>query len=415
MMMLFATPVLAASLSVSLHSDAALLMNADTGAILYEKNSDKAYYPASTTKVATALYALSLQGDELDIPVTIEYDAVASISEEAKKRANYTLPPHWIEVGSTHVGLKQGEVLLLRDLLFGMMVASGNDASNAIARHIGGTISNFVADMNLFLQELGCTQTHFCNPHGLHHPNHITTARDMAIMARHAMQHPFFREMVKTVRYTKPKTSKQEAAGLIQTNLLLRKGKHYDQRAIGIKTGITSIAQKTLVAAATHNGRTLIAVLFKCKDRDSIYRDARALFDAAFSQEPIERVLLKSGAQKYSLNLEGAAGPIRACLEHDVCADYYPAEEPAMKCLLYWDQLTLPIVQGQRIGELHLMSGDGAFLKSVPVFAQEAVGFAFSHRARLFFSSGTLWKGFFITALIIIVAAVAFRYGVAIK
>jgi len=376
-------------LSVPVSAQAAILINAETGAVLYEKNAGVPLYPASITKVATALYMLKVQGENLEPLVAAEHDSVASISEEAKKRANYTLPSHWLETGASHIGIKRGERLSLNDLLHGMMVASGNDAANVIARYIGGTVSGFMEELNHYLKELGCKNTYFCNPHGLHHPKHVTTAYDMAFISQEALKNPLFRNVVKTVRYTRPKTNKQKPATLVQTNRLLRKGKHYDARAIGVKTGYTSDADNTLVAAATHEGRTLIAVLMKAKERDAIIQDAKRLFDAAFSQTRVQRILLKKGPQRYALNLAGARGPVRTYITTNVCTNYYPAEEPDFNCRLYWDKnLSLPIEKEQRLGEIHLMTEEGRVLQAVPVFALHAMRSSWTNWFKGLFTNG---------------------------
>lgn len=370
---------IAEPLSVSVKADSAILMNADTGAILYEKNAHKIQYPASITKVATALYTLVSQEDKLDTEITAEREAIASVTYEAKKRSNYSLPAHWLEPGATHMGIKKGEILSLRDLLYGIMLASANDASNMVAQHIGGTVPGFMEELNSYLKELGCKNTHFCNPHGLHHPKHVTTAYEMALITKEALKSPLFRDIVKTVRYKRPKTNLQESTTLIQGNRLLRSGKYFYQKAIGIKTGYTSDAENTFVAGATHEGRTLIVVLLKTKDRDDNYTDTRMLFETAFNQIPIRRVLLKNGPQKYQLAMEGADKVIKTMIHNDVCVDYYPAEEPQLRCKLFWDKLKLPIAAGQRVGEIQLSTENGRFLQAVPVYSQAEIGVTWKH------------------------------------
>lgn len=373
----------AESLSLSVSAESAILMNADTGVILYEKNSHVERYPASITKVATALYALKVQGHALDHSVAAEHESIATITDEARRRSNYTLPPFWLTTDGTHIGIKKGEVLSLKDLIYGMMLASGNDAANVIAQHVGGTIPAFVEEMNLHLKEIGCTKTTFYNPHGLHHPKHKTTAFEMAMITREALKYPLFREIVKTVRYTRPKTNKQDASTLVQSNKLLRTGKLFYPKAIGVKTGYHSDAGHTFVAAATHEGRTLIAVLMKTKEREDIFKDSKKMFETAFSQTPVQRVLLKKGPQKFALNLDGAAKAVQSYVKNDVCIDYFPAEEPKIKCTLFWDKITPPITKDQRIGELRLTTVEGRQLQAIPLFAladvKETWGYMFSN------------------------------------
>lgn len=399
----------AAPLSVNVSAESAILMNADTGAILYEKNPRTLQYPASTTKIGTALYALKLKGHNLDEIAVADQEAIVSTTEEAKKRANYSLPSHWMEKGSSHIGIKKGEELTLRDLLYGLMVASGNDAANVIAQHAGGgDIPSFMAGMNAYFKEIGCHQTTFLNPHGLFHPEHRTTAYDMAVMTREALKYPTFCEIVGTVRYTRPKTNKQEPTTLVQTNRLLRAGKLHYPKAIGVKTGYTSLSQNTFVAAAKKDDRVLIAVLLKTKERDDMFRDAAKLFEAAFNQPKVERVLVKAGAQKFALDLEGAVRPVKTYVAKDLSIVYYPAEEPTVKSLLQWDVVAPPIAKGQRIGELRLEDSQGHILKTVPLLAQEDVASSWFYSIQKVMTPA-MWKGAFGLLILLLVGWFVFR------
>lgn len=372
-------------LNVSVVADAALLVNAETGAILYEKKANELYYPASLTKIATAAYALKMAGDKMDVMIAAEQDSIASISDEAKRRSNYTLPSHWLETGASHIGIKKGEELSLRDLMYGMMIASGDDASNVIASYVGGSIPKFMDQLNAYVKELGCQNTHFTNPHGLHHPKLQTTAKDLFILTREAMKDPTFCQIVATRRYTRPKTNKQASTILVQTNRLLTNGKLHYSHAIGVKTGFHSFAQHNLVAAARQNDRTLIAVLLKTKERSDMFKDAAKLFEAAFNQQQVERVLLKAGPQKFTLELEDAAEPISTFLQDDIKLSYYPAEEPNVKCLLVWDEVKPPIAKNQKVGELRIVLDEERLYKSVPLLAEQDVNANWSTRILRFF------------------------------
>lgn len=413
----------AVPLDLNVTAESAILINANSGEILFEKNAHAPQYPASITKVATALYTLHVYQDKLDTMVKAEHDAVASVAKEAKKRSNYTLPAHWLEPGATHIGIKRNELLSLKDLLYGMLISSGNDASNVIAQYIGGSVSNFMSDVNSYLKEIGCTQTNFCNPHGLHHPNHKTTAYDMALISKEAMKYQVFREIVKTVRHTRPKTNKQSATTLIQTNRLLRKGKSYYNKAAGIKTGWTSDAQNTLVASAEHNGRLLIAVLIKVKERETIFQEAKMMFETAFNQPLVQRVLLKAGSQKYALNHPEASKKIPTYLAKDVCTDFYPAEEPTLKCTLKWLPVEMPVSQDQHIGNMLITNDKGKLIQKVPLYAAEDVGKSWISSFKGIFaskksndentnqpaSSGNFWKisglaGAFLTLAVLLIS-----------
>lgn len=370
-------------LPVSVNAESAILINADTGTVLFEKEADLSEYPASITKIATCLFALQALKGRLEDAVTAENDAIVTITKEAKRRSGYSVPAWWLEVNSSHIGIKKDEELNFEDLLFGMMVASGNDAANVIAQYVCGTIPAFLEEMNRYLKTIGCKNTFFMNPHGLHHPKHVTTARDMALLSREALKNEHFKKIVQTVRYTRPKTNKQAATPLVQTNKLLRKGKFFYQKAIGVKTGYTSDAGNTLVAAAVHEGRTLIAVLLKTKERDDIFKDAKKLFEAAFSQPKLEKVLIKAGVQKQKIRLTGGSKPLTVFVEKDICLQFYPAEEPHLKCLLHLDDtLKAPLKKGDRVGEIRLVDANDKAVQSFVVYAYEDISATWGHRIK---------------------------------
>ena len=242
-----------------------------------------------------------------------------------------------------------------------------------IGSYVGGSVPQFMEGMNDYLKEIGCKHTTFFNPHGLHYPQHQTTAQDMAILSREALKNPFFCQVVSTVRWPRPKTNKQEASTLVQSNMLLRSGKYYYPHAVGIKTGYHARAGHNIVAAARKDERTLIAVLLKEKKRSELFQDAIKLFDAAFQQSQVTRVLLRAGLRNHTLSLKGAVKPVSAYLKEDLAITYYPAEEPKVKCLLFWDTLQPPIAKDQRIGEMRVQAEDGRLIAAAPLFAQEPV------------------------------------------
>ncbi|MCB1118450.1 MAG: D-alanyl-D-alanine carboxypeptidase [Chlamydiia bacterium] len=378
--LLFPLILVAKPLDVEVHAESALLMNADTGAVLFDKNGTKEMYPASITKIVTAAYALECCPPEaLDRLVTAKQEALSSISSQAKVNANFSLPSHWLEIGATHMGIKKGEQLTLKDLLYGHLVASAGDASNVIAQEIGGTIPEFVNGMNHYVRKLGATKTHFCNPHGLHHPKHVTTAYDMALIAKQAIKHPLIREIASTKQYARPKTNLQEGTTLVQGNRLIRSGPFHYPAAFGLKTGYHAAAGHTIVAAAEKNRRTLIAVVLKCKERGEIFEDCIRLFEAAFQEPQMERIILRAGPQKHQLTLTGSRRPITSYTKEDVTCTYYPSEEPALKCFLQWDDLELPIRQDQQIGHLQVIKNEDVYAV-VPLFAANGVEKSWSFR-----------------------------------
>jgi D-alanyl-D-alanine carboxypeptidase (penicillin-binding protein 5/6) len=356
----------------SVAAESAILMNADTGAILYKKNEKVSHYPASTVKIATVSYALSMRENELNKEIIADYDALATITDIELERANYS-PPYSLVPRHTHMGIKRGEILTLRDLLYGTILVSACDASNVIAKEIGGSIPEFMNKLNEYLRSIGCLNTTLKNPHGLYHPEQKTTVYDLATLTRFAMQNPTFCEIVKTVRYVRPETNKQKSSNLIQINKLLKPGEFYYSRAIGVKSGYLSIAKNNLVAAAEFDGRVLIAVLMKTEERSDNYRDAIKMFEAAFEEKKIFKTLLSAGRQEASLLLNRAAKPIKTYLKNDITLEYYPSEEPQIRCFLEWNEVKLPVFKDQEVGLLYFKDNNNVTLFSHPLFAQEDV------------------------------------------
>lgn len=370
-------------LSVNVSSECVLLINADTGTILFEKNAQATAFPASITKIATALYALKMCGDKIDQMVVVKSDALASITPQAKHQSNYRNPAHWLETDGNHIGMKKGEEISLRYLLYAMLISSANDAANVIAQHIGGTIPKFMEKLNAYLKEIGCKDTHFLNPHGFHHPEHVTTAVDMGIIAKEAMKYPLFREIVSTVRFTCPQTNLEPERNFIQTNLLLRKGSYFYPKAIGIKTGTTRAAGKTLVAAAKDGDRTLIAVILGNRETGGRFQDAIHLFEAAFNQPKKRRFILNKGLQTLSIDVAGGKNPLKTSLEEPLFYDYFPSDEPKVKATVAWKVPRLPIEKGVPVGSVKVVDSSGHILKERPLLAAETVEPTFWYRLKM--------------------------------
>jgi len=359
----------AEQLHVSLHAEKAILMNAKTGAVLLNKGADLPAYPASTTKIATCLYVLEHYSDCMQQIVSVPGAALASITPQAKRDSHYRSPPHWLETDGTHIGLKKGEEMSVHQLLHAALIASANDACNVLAMHFGTTVPRFMADLNLYLASIGCTKTQFNNPHGLHHPEHVTTARDLACMARQGLKIPEFRQIVKCPRYTCPRSNLEEERTFIQSNLSLRNGRHFDARVIGVKTGVTQVAGKNLVSAAQYEGRELIAVVLGCKTRDEEYQDIRALYDAAFKEPLMRREILPSGPCSLMCSVKGSKKKLETMLLEPLNYDFYPAEETAIQACVAWNLPPLPIRQGMCVGTVSLLDHQGTVLQSVPLLA----------------------------------------------
>jgi serine-type D-Ala-D-Ala carboxypeptidase (penicillin-binding protein 5/6) len=361
------------SFEISIGAEEAILVNAKSGKVLYEKNANTQAFPASTTKIATALYALHLCPN-LDRMFTADKEALASITPQAKKQSNYRCPPYWLETDSNHVGIKRNETILFKDLLHAALIASANDACNVIAHGLSQSVPKFVEDLNSYLKMLGCHQTHFKNPHGLHHPEHVTTAYDLAIMAKEALKNRVFRKIVSTVRYTTSQTNLEFERTLSQTNSLLKNGSHFYSKAIGIKTGYTQAAGKNLVAAAQNNDRELIAVVlgYRCA-RSELYNDVIKLFETAFSEPKMRRTLLLKGEQKLQAKVSGISKLTRTYLAESLAYEYYPSEEPVIKVRVKWNRLVCPIARGTVVGIIQVVDESGIVLKETELCSLEEV------------------------------------------
>ncbi len=275
LLLLFASPALAApsdydsSAPASLTEDqlygsSAIVIDADTGEVLFSKNARTRMYPASTTKIMTLLLAVET-GWDLDTMVTIPPEAENIPSD------------------SSIVPVYSGETMTFRDLLYGMMLRSGNDAANAVAVLVGGSVANFVERMNARAQELGCEGTHFANAHGYHDENHYTTAQDLAIIAQAGMQNETFREIVSTYSYTMNISTRGEVP-ITNGNLMLNPtGNYYNEDIIGVKTGYHSRAGYCHVGAASRDGVTLITVTLNCEQREYGWADTERLSEYGFT------------------------------------------------------------------------------------------------------------------------------------
>lgn len=346
-----------APLNVDIDVPSAILINAETGAVLYEKNAHTARYPGSITKVATALFVLSKRSSDLEAVLTVDSDSLA-MAPERDKLANL-VPSYRQEWDGTHMGLKIGEEMKVRDLLYGLMLASANDAANVLARYTSGNIPQFLQELHLFFKSHGILNTSFNNPHGLHHPDHFTTAYDMAMIARLAMQYPLFREIVKTVKYPRPDTNKQPSRPIVQHNKLLLKGKFYYPSCVGIKTGYHSHAGYTLVAAAEKEGRSLIVVLLGAKEMPQRYIGAVKLFEAGFAEKKVKRTLFAKGQDRYYFTSKLFPKSVAAGLQEDVVIEYYPSEEPKLQASLKWNSIENTIAQGDVLGRLEVRTPSG--------------------------------------------------------
>lgn len=247
-------------------SPSVILMEESTGTIFYEKNMDEAHYPASITKIMTTL--LALENGNLSDMVTFSDDAINNTE-------------------GSGIARDYGEQMTLEQCLYGVMLESANECAYAVAEHVGGTVENFVDMMNAKAKELGCTNTHFANPHGLQDENHYTTAHDMALIAQAAYQNETFRIIIGTKMYTIPPTNKHAEETVLRNHHDMLCTYHNANRkylypyCVGGKTGYTATANSTLVTYAEKDGMTLICVVMNTQSPNQ-FIDTVNLFDYAF-------------------------------------------------------------------------------------------------------------------------------------
>ncbi|MBO4925709.1 MAG: D-alanyl-D-alanine carboxypeptidase [Clostridia bacterium] len=320
----------------------AVLIEADTGRVLYEHNAHEALPMASTTKIMTAL--LALENGDLQDAVTAGPDAFG--------------------VPGTSIYLAQGETLSLGDMLLGLMLASGNDAAAAIAGHIGGTQEEFCRMMTARAAEIGCENTVFLTPHGLPAEGHHTTAWDLALIAREAMRLPAFREIVSTRRAEIPWAGHDYPRVLTNKNRLLSSY----PGAVGVKTGYTKAAGRCLVFAAERDGLRLIGAVLNCPDW---FDAAERILDEGFQHWQMV-TLYSAGETVRRLPVRGGTAPyVRAVAAGDVAAPVSVNAWPDLEIDLP-DALDAGVRKGDVIGAASLWDG-GEAVVTVPLVAGETV------------------------------------------
>ena len=307
--------------AVGTSAAAAVLMDGESGRILYAHNPDQPMPIASITKIMTALVAL----------------------EQCDPATEYTVTGEDMAEGSS-MYLKAGETLTLEALLYGLMLPSGNDAALAVARCVSGTVEDFVAAMNARAKELGMTNTSFANPSGLDDPAHFSTARDMAVLTRAALAREDFQAIVSARSVTVGERT------LVNHNKLLG----WYEGCVGVKTGYTKTAGRTLVSAATRNGQTLIAVTLK-DSRD--WEDHKALLDYGFSAFP-RSVLLTDGEKVAELPVKyGSLTAVAVEAEQEIAYPLAAGEQVQLRLELP-EALAAPLVKGAVVGEAAIFLGN---------------------------------------------------------
>lgn len=324
-------------------SESAVLIDASSGTILAQKSADKKMYPASLTKIMTAI--LAIESGELTDVITVDDDTP-------------------FEIEGSHIALEPGEILTLKDLLYALMLPSANDAASVIAKHYGGSLESFVKMMNQKAKELGAYNTNFTNPHGLHDTNHYSTAADLALITKYAMENDTFRKIVSTTKYEIQTTNKKDEPRYFTTlnkliyntsyNQIYVDGAYispYYEYATGAKTGYTPQAGNCLVATAKKDGTELIAVTMKGISLE-MYQDAHNLFNYGFGEYESTTLVEKNTFIRNIKIPNGDSKEISLITESDLTALIKKDTLDDIKSNVYINDITLPIEKNSVIGKI---------------------------------------------------------------
>ena len=316
----------------AISAENAILLDAQTGRVLYEKNADQQSLIASTTKIMTALV----------------------VCEQCNVLDRVRIPKEAVGIEGSSVYLKEGEVLTVQELLYGLMLHSGNDAAVALAIYCGGTVEGFAELMNDKARTLGMENTHFVNPNGLDAPGHYSTAEDMARLAAYAMENPIFAQTVST------KTVNISGRSLRNHNKLLWQVEGAD----GVKTGYTKAAGRILVSSATRQGRRLIAVTMNAPND---WQDHKNLLEKGFSAYQV-RSIVSEGESLGQVEIAGGQ-----CAKVELLAaedfEYALAEGEAPQIKLSGPGFVYaPVVRGQEAGYAYICLGDKTIGKILITF-----------------------------------------------
>lgn len=329
----------------AIQATAALLADPESGMILYEKNARERRYPASTTKIMTALLTLEHCSD-LEATVEVLEEDFEGVASDASK-----------------AGFQVGEVVRILDLLYGLMLPSGNEAANTLARYVAGSVDAFVGMMNTRAAALGCQGTHFVNPNGLHDDNHYTTAYDLYLITCAAMEYDTFAEIANTAQKTLPATNLQAERKVYTTNMLIfnRSYDSYYAYCKGIKTGHTSQAGYCLVSAAERKGSRLISVVLGCERGEKTYYssfyETRRLFEWGYENFTYKTLLNQNEQVKsIGVRLSTQSDQVVLIAKDEVAATVPIDVEPGDMERVYDvpDSVDAPIKAGDKLGTVTL-------------------------------------------------------------
>lgn len=355
-------------LGVEVTAEAAYIVNDDTGRVVYQKNADRRMYPASTTKIMSAALAMTMCGDIENTMVTVPYDV-------------------WVEfdgIDISNAGIYGGEVMSMSDLVHCMLIQSANEAASSVAAYFGR--DSFIEAMNRKAMELGCTGTHFVNPHGLFDENHYTTARDLYLITQWALTVPGFSEITSLSSYTLSETNVHSERDIYSTIMLQNSYSGYYTRYIkGIKTGTIDESGRCLVTRAESGGMSFTAVFLGCPfevdtrfwdEGNSVFTNARLSFDWLFDNTavsevvktgtPVSETALKYASEKDYLMLY-AASPVSTIIQTGTGESPDITYETSVP-----EEIEAPVADGQVIGSARVYS-DGVYVGDVDLIAMEDI------------------------------------------
>ena len=318
----------------AISAEKAILVDAQTGRVLYEKKADSRSLIASTTKIMTALL----------------------VCEHCNVLDRMKIPKEAVGIEGSSMYLQEGEVLSLQELLYGLMLRSGNDAAVALAIYCGGTVEGFAAMMNDKARQLGLTGTHFENPNGLDSPAHYSTARDLAILTAYAMKNPIFYQTVST------KSVRVGNRTMQNHNKLLWRVEGAD----GVKTGYTKAAGRILVSSATRDGRRLICVTI---NDGNDWADHASLLEDGFSRYSVKQLIRSGACLGYATVFSGEEQTVPLLADSDFSFPIAQDEQP--KIVLSGPGFAYaPVIKGKAAGYAYVCIGDSVVGKVKLVYGQ---------------------------------------------
>lgn len=328
----------------SINAQAGILMDLNTGQILYEKNIHEKLAPASTTKILTAI--ITLESCKLEEKVTVG-----------------PKPP--FEDGSK-IYLNEGEEISVKDLLYAMMLESANDAAMALAEYISGSKEEFAKLMNKRAQELGAYNSNFVNPNGLYDDNHYSTAYDLAVLGKAGMENAVFKEIVSTEYYEIKPTNKQpETRHIYNINKLVRGTRFKYEGADGIKTGYTTKSKNTIVASATRGNQRYIAV--QLRSENDLYEDTIKLFDYSFNAFNADKIVDKNAVHS-TLKIKGSDKSIPVYPSEDFYISTPEGGSPNYSSNIIFNKSFGQINKGDKLGLIEITLENGKIFK-IPLIA----------------------------------------------